>query len=260
VKDDKALITSVEFATQKFKKSFYKGDNKGLDDTEKERGDFRRTESDEKFRKDMQNETDVERLLSRLASSFYSEAPLESKNDSTENIDDELSDTDSLETVVHRKPPDPMSNSEIINTVIHLEPDQLMSDRDTCNDTQDTIIASDSDDASMYTTTDDELSYISDTLDDVSDIELDDDIADIKGLDDDIVAIKELDDDILDIEAIDLQDQDEVDTTATKNDIADTSTYDNEMFDDDDNQFGILDVYIKSDLHFDLSKVSFTSY
>jgi hypothetical protein len=81
VKDGKALITSVAFATRKFKKSFYNGDNKGLDATGKERGDFRQpvVESDEKFRKDIQNETDVERLLSQLASSFYSKAPLENK-------------------------------------------------------------------------------------------------------------------------------------------------------------------------------------
>jgi hypothetical protein len=37
VKDGKALITSVEFATRKFEKSFYNGDNKGQDATGKER-------------------------------------------------------------------------------------------------------------------------------------------------------------------------------------------------------------------------------
>ncbi|XP_060566357.1 uncharacterized protein LOC132725273 [Ruditapes philippinarum] len=444
VKHGKALISSVEFATRKFKKSFYKGDNKGLDVTGKERGDFRKpvVESDEKFRKDMQNETDVERIMSQLASSFYSEAPLETKkakevlsetglteqvylentkkdntranirdevamlktcppyqiekyiliardnencfaeighndreyvsevvmlpnkekidsplynnydlvikelkerndglrnkkddardlyteylervntktevktvdmvnvkpeiiekfamptvvqekndslrlespktkcditscdyisyqeerapddesdaSDPTENTDDELTDTDTLETVVHKKPPDPLSDSETSITVIHFEPDQIKSDRDTSNDTQDTSIASDSDGASTeYTTTDDEL-YDSDTLDDVSDIEFDDDIADIKGLDNDIVDTKELDDDILDIEAIDLQDQGEVDITATWNDISDTPTNDNDLYDDDDNLFGILNVYIESELHFDHSKI-----
>jgi hypothetical protein len=176
-------------------------------------------------------------------------------SDTIENIDDELTNTDTLETVVHKKPPDPLSDSKTSITVIHLEPDQIMSDQDTSDDTQDTRIASDSDDASIYTTTDDEL-YDSDTLDDISDIEFDDDIADIKGLDNDIVDTKELDNDILDIEAIDLQDQGEVDITATWNDISDTPTNDNDLYDDDDNLFGILNVYIESELHFDHSKVS----
>jgi hypothetical protein len=72
-----------------------------------------------------------------------------------ENIEDELSNTDSLETILHTKSPDPMSDSETSNTVIHLEPDQIMSAQDTSNDKQDTSIASDSDDASIYTATDD---------------------------------------------------------------------------------------------------------
>jgi hypothetical protein len=50
---------------------------------------------------------------------------------SIENIDDVLSDTDSLETNVRTKPPDPLLDSETSNTVFHLEADQVISDRDT---------------------------------------------------------------------------------------------------------------------------------
>jgi hypothetical protein len=51
VKDGEALITSIEFATRKYKTHFYNGQ----DATRKERGDFRKhvVESDEKFRKDI---------------------------------------------------------------------------------------------------------------------------------------------------------------------------------------------------------------
>ncbi|XP_060578584.1 uncharacterized protein LOC132735626 [Ruditapes philippinarum] len=75
-----------------------------------------------------------------------------------------------------------------------------------------------------------------------------DEIVDIKS-DDEIVDIIESNDDIIDIVAIALQDQDEADITAARNDIDDTY---NDVVDDDDNLFGIMDLYINSELHFDL--------
>jgi hypothetical protein len=86
----------------------------------------------------------------------------------------------------------------------------------------------------------------SDTLDEILDIKSDDEIVDI---------IKS-NDDIVDIVAIALQDQDEVDITAASNDIDDTYITYNDVVDDDDNLFGIMNLYINSDLHFDLHNVS----
>jgi hypothetical protein len=68
--------------------------------------------------------------------------------------------------------------------------------------------------------------------------------------------IIESDDDIVDIEAIALQEQHEVDVTEARKDIDDTYITYNDMVDDDDDLFGILDVYKKSDLHFDVHNVS----
>ncbi|XP_060604382.1 uncharacterized protein LOC132757193 [Ruditapes philippinarum] len=62
----------------------------------------------------------------------------------------------------------------------------------------------------------------------------------------------ESDEDIVDIEAIALQEQDEVDILSPRNDTADNSTNDNGMVDDDHKLFGVMGIYINSDLHFDL--------
>ncbi|XP_060584153.1 uncharacterized protein LOC132740291 [Ruditapes philippinarum] len=71
-----------------------------------------------------------------------------------------------------------------------------------------------------------------------------------------IVEIIESDDDIVDIDAIALQDdQDEVGITAARNETDNTYITINNVVDDDDNLFGIMDIYIKSDLHFDLHNI-----
>ncbi|XP_060570585.1 uncharacterized protein LOC132728897 [Ruditapes philippinarum] len=73
---------------------------------------------------------------------------------------------------------------------------------------------------------------------------------------DEIVDIIESDDDIVDFEPIALQDdQDEVDITEASNGIDDTYITYNDIAGDDDNLFGIMDIYIKSDLHFDLHNI-----
>ncbi|XP_060557670.1 uncharacterized protein LOC132718070 [Ruditapes philippinarum] len=73
---------------------------------------------------------------------------------------------------------------------------------------------------------------------------------------DEIVDIKESDDNIVDFEPIALEDdQDEVDITEARNGIDDTYITYNDIFDDDGNLFGIMDIYIKSDLHFDLHNI-----
>jgi hypothetical protein len=74
---------------------------------------------------------------------------------------------------------------------------------------------------------------------------------------DEIVNIIESDDDIVDLEPTALQyDQDEVDITEARNGIDDTYITYNDIAGDYDNLFGIMDIYIKSDLHFDLHNVS----
>ncbi|XP_060567881.1 uncharacterized protein LOC132726561 [Ruditapes philippinarum] len=65
----------------------------------------------------------------------------------------------------------------------------------------------------------------------------------------------ESDDDIVNIEAMALQEQDEVDISLARNDTADNTTNDNDMVDDDDKLFGIMNIYVKSDLHFDLNNI-----
>ncbi|XP_060604919.1 uncharacterized protein LOC132757614 [Ruditapes philippinarum] len=106
------------------------------------------------------------------------------------------------------------------------------------------------------------------TLADVLVIEVDVEIIDITESDDEIVdfepialqddqdeaidILTESDDDIVDFKAIALQDQEGVDITAARNDIDDTYITYNDIVDDDDNLFGIMDIYIKSDLHVDL--------
>ncbi|XP_060557760.1 uncharacterized protein LOC132718149 [Ruditapes philippinarum] len=89
----------------------------------------------------------------------------------------------------------------------------------------------------------------SDTLDCILNIESDDEI----------VEIIESDDDIVDIEAIALQEQHEVDVTEARKDIDDTYITYKDMVDDDDDLFGILDVYKKSDLHFDVHNIPASS-
>ncbi|XP_060593740.1 uncharacterized protein LOC132748196 [Ruditapes philippinarum] len=102
---------------------------------------------------------------------------------------------------------------------------------------------------------DDSMSKKKGEVDEMSDSDTLDDILDIKS-DDEIVEIIESDDDIVDIEAIALQDdQDEVGITAARNDTDDTYITNNNVVDDDDNLFGIMDIYIKSDLHFDLHNI-----
>jgi hypothetical protein len=67
---------------------------------------------------------------------------------------------------------------------------------------------------------------------------------------DELVNIAESNNDILDFEAIVFQDvHDEVDITAARNDIDDTYFTYNDIVDDEDNLFGIMNLYIKSDLH-----------
>ncbi|XP_060584155.1 uncharacterized protein LOC132740293 [Ruditapes philippinarum] len=91
-----------------------------------------------------------------------------------------------------------------------------------------------------------------DAVDDMSDSDTLDGITDIES-DDEVVEIIESDDDIVDIEEISLQEvHDEVDLTAARDDIDDTYITNNDVIDDDDDLFGIMGIFRKSDLHFDL--------
>jgi hypothetical protein len=92
-------------------------------------------------------------------------------------------------------------------------------------------------------------------VEEMSDSDTKDDTLDIKS-DDEIVDITKSDDDSVDLEAIALQDQDEIDITEARNKIDETYITYNDVVDGDDNLFGIMNIYIKSDLHFDLNNVS----
>ncbi|XP_060562594.1 uncharacterized protein LOC132722170 [Ruditapes philippinarum] len=91
-------------------------------------------------------------------------------------------------------------------------------------------------------------------VEEMSDSDTQDDTLHIES-DDKIVDIIESDDDSVDLEAIALQDQDEIDITEARNDIDDTYITYSDVVDGDDNLFGIMDIYIKSDLHFDLHNI-----
>ncbi|XP_060602727.1 uncharacterized protein LOC132755824 [Ruditapes philippinarum] len=98
----------------------------------------------------------------------------------------------------------------------------------------------------------DSMSVDIDAVDEIADSHTLDDVFVIE-TNDETVDITESDDDSVNIEAIALQnDQDEVDITTARNDIDDTY---NDIVDNDDNLFGIMSLYIKSDLHFDLQNI-----
>ncbi|XP_060558057.1 uncharacterized protein LOC132718382 isoform X1 [Ruditapes philippinarum] len=177
----------------------------------------------------------------------------EREQGSVSDLHDEDEDIDSvtLETGVHVESTDTMSDSDEPETVVpvHIEPDKLMPSLDTPNDNVDI----ESDSKSVDKGTVDEMSD-SDTLEDIVDMELDDEVVDIIESDDEIMD--NIDIGIEDIEAIVLQDQDELDVTTARNYITGNSTNDNGITGDGDNVFGILDIYVKSNLHFDVDKIT----